>query len=128
MGVACCVSMTTETYNWPSCTEMFEESPFRLSSVASQPAPSKESPKRPKSPPKSCDEWLASKERKAFVHLASESAASSAAGSWPEREPKGEQLLDGPAPSDGGGLVFGTLENIKADIQRHAREKPYNEM
>ena len=103
---------------------MFEESPFRHSSIASQPSPSKELPKRSKSPPRSCEEWLASKGQQ-NVLTSGRGAASNARGSWPERAPEGEQLLGDNLPGDEGGLILGTLEDIKRDIQTHARETNY---
>ena len=102
---------------------MFEESPFR---IASQLSPSKELPKRLKSPPRSYEEWLASKgQGQKNVLTPGRGAASSARGSWPERAPEGEQLLDDRSSGDGEGLILGTLEDIKRDIQTHARETNY---
>lgn len=103
---------------------MFED-PFRLESIASLTTPSKQLPKRPKSPPKSCQEWLASQESSPFHHVAGPEEGGASANdptSWPKRAPEGEQLLDGALESHG---ILGTLDSIKEDIQRHAREAHY---
>ena len=95
---------------------MFED-PFRLGSIAGLQTPPKELPKRPKSPPKSCREWLASQEQQLPRHGARPEEGG-ASPSWPKRAPEGERLFEASAVDSG---ILGSLENIKADIQRHAR-------
>ena len=90
--------------------------------VGSVTTPSKQPPKRPKSPPKTCEEWIASRNGEISGGIGKARGAKIAAASWPERAPEGEELFDGPVSEDGAGLILGTLESIKEDIQRHARE------
>ena len=85
---------------------MFSD-PFQKQSVAAlQETSPKVAPKRPKSPPKSSEEWILSQEQDQ---------------AWPKRAPEGERLLEDAERKDEANLIFGSLQSIKDDIQRHAR-------
>lgn len=116
LGVACLFLRQQLWKNSTAVCKMFEDSFQPLHLNTSQPPESKQLSKRPRSPPKSCEEWLRSQEQ------GTTNCRTPAASSWPKRAPQGEQLLEEPVLNDGANLIFGTLENIKADIQRHARK------
>ena len=106
---------------------MFSD-PFQPQSVVALQASPKEAPKRPKSPPKTSEEWILSQEQ---IGLGLRSAKKIdlqdgdhylvAAEAWPKRAPEGERLLDESERKDKANLIFGSLEDIKDDINRHAR-------
>ena len=106
---------------------MFSD-PFRPQSVAALQASPKEVPKRPKSPPKSSEEWILAQEEQNQTGLGNvrkqrdqEGALLTAAQAWPKRAPEGERLLGDAERKDKANMIFGSLESIKDDIQRHAR-------
>ena len=104
--------------------------PFQPQSVQAAP---KEAPKRPKSPPKSSEEWILSQEEHNQIGLGLRYAKkrdqlqgggdhlTAAAEAWPKRAPEGERLLEESEKKDKANLIFGSLESIKDDIKRHAR-------
>ena len=106
---------------------MFSD-PFRPQSVAALQASPKEVPKRPKSPPKSSEEWILAQEEQNQTGLGNvrkqrdqEGTLLTAAQAWPKRAPEGERLLGDAERKDKANMIFGSLESIKDDIQRHAR-------
>ena len=113
---------------------MFND-PFQPQSVtALQVSPSKEAPKRPKSPPKSSEEWIlsqAQEQQKQELSLGPNVKKKKrglqdgdhliAAEAWPKRAPRGERLLEESERKDKANRIFGSLEDIKDDIQTHAR-------
>ena len=110
---------------------MFND-PFQPPSVtALQESPYKEAPKRPKSPPKSSEEWILSQEQNQELSLGLNANKKKrglqdgdhliAAEAWPKRALRGERLLEESERKDKANRIFGSLEDIKEDIQIHAR-------
>lgn len=104
---------------------MFSD-PFHPQSIGALQASPKEVPKRPKSPPKSSEEWILAQEEHDQIGLGNrkrdqEGAPLTAAQVWPKRAPEGERLLDDAERKEKANMIFGSLESIKDDIQRHAR-------
>ena len=101
---------------------MFND-PFQPQSVTALQASPKEVPKRPKSPPKSGEEWILSQEEQNKIGQRRDQDGNylMAAQAWPKRAPEGERLLEESERKDRANLTFGSLENIKDDIKRHAR-------
>ena len=105
---------------------MFSD-PFQPQSITALQASPKEVPKRPRSPPKSSEEWILSQEEQNQIGLGNVKKRDQdgdhlmAAQAWPKRAPEGERLLEESEKKDRANLIFGSLENIKDDIKRHAR-------
>lgn len=113
---------------------MFND-PFQPQSVtALQESPKKEAPKRPKSPPKSSEEWILSQAQEeqnqelalnlglnAKKRDLQDGDHLTAAEAWPKRAPTGERLLEESERKNKVNMIFGSLEDIKDDIKRHAR-------
>ena len=80
-------------------------------------------PPRPKSPPKYYEEWVTSKAAQHLITPARPASLSSseshADDQWPVHDPEHGVLVGG--DSDKGDLLLGTLEDIKTDLQKHAR-------
>lgn len=73
-------------------------------------------PTKPKSPPKNYEEWITSN----AAHHLTRATQSSLSGhaQWPVGEPEHEVLVRGNAKED---LLLGSLDDIKTDLQTHAR-------